>query len=95
MRILGPIVCAKALVVATAQSERSAGAPVRAEPVGDEDRRRKALLAKKLAHQPHRGLRIPPPLDQHVQDFAFLVDGAPEPKTLATNADHHLVEMPG
>jgi len=33
-------------------------------------------------------------LDQHVEDLALVIDGAPEIHPLAGDAHHHLVEMP-
>jgi hypothetical protein len=34
------------------------------------------------------------PLDEHVQDDAFVIHGSPQPHALAADLHHHLVQMP-
>jgi hypothetical protein len=49
----------------------------------------------KLTEEPYRCVGIAPVLDEYVDDIAVLVDGAIEIMLFATNADKHLVNMPG
>jgi hypothetical protein len=53
-----------------------------------------ALLLEKLAHQPQRGPAVAAALQQHVEDLALVVDGAPQIHPPAGDPNHHLVEMP-
>jgi len=47
------------------------------------------LASEKLAHQPQRCPAVAAALDQHVEDFAFVVDGAPEIHPRAGDPNHH------
>ena len=52
------------------------------------------MLLQELAHElPGRSL-VPLGLDQHVEDLAFSIDGAPEIHLLAADPDEHLVQVP-
>jgi hypothetical protein len=55
--------------------------------------RHKPLLSEKLAHQPQRRPAVAATLDQHIKDFAFVVDGTREIHPLAGNPDNHLVQV--
>ena len=59
------------------QAKMPQGRAVRAELVGDQQLRREALFPEQLAHQPDRRALVAPPLNQHVEDFALVIDGAP------------------
>ena len=56
---------------------------MRAQLVGDQQRRCRALSLKKLAHQAQRRPAVTPGLNQHVEHLAFMVDGTPEIHPLA------------
>jgi hypothetical protein len=56
---------------------------MRAQLVGDQQLRCRALSLKKLAHQPQRRPAVTPGLNQHVEHLAFMVDGTPEIHPLA------------
>ncbi len=49
---------------------------------------------KQLLHQLFGGFRISLPLNEEVQNFAFIVHGAPEPIALPLDDDHHLIKVP-
>src|SRR5919112_4021793 len=66
MRVLGPIVHAQPLLVPTGQAKSLERRAVGAELVRDRQLRRKAVLAKQLAHQPHGCSLVPARLDQDV-----------------------------
>ena len=94
MRILGPIVLAQALLVASRQSDFGLCRAVRAQPVGNQHIRREALFLEQLAHQFHGCSLVAPSLHQQVENLAFVVNRAPQPELPARNHHGHLVEMP-
>ena len=51
---------------------------VGAQLVGDQQLRCEALFLEQLAHQPECCLRISPTLNEHVENLALVVDGAPQ-----------------
>ena len=52
------------------------------------------LFLEQLAHQLHGCSAVAPPLHQEIENFAFIVDRAPEPELLPRDRYGHLVEMP-
>jgi len=48
------------------------------------------LLLEQLAHQPQRRPAVASALNQHVEDLALVVDGAPKIHPLASDPHHHL-----
>src|ERR1700746_2262085 len=94
MRILRPIVFPKPLLMPTGQLQRPERRGVGAQLVGDQQLGGEALLLEQLAHQPQRRPAVAATLDQHVEDLALVIDGAPEIRPLAGDAHHHLVQMP-
>jgi hypothetical protein len=52
------------------------------------------LLLEQLLHQLFGGFRISLPLDEEVQNFAFIINGAPKPIRFASDDDHHFIEVP-
>jgi hypothetical protein len=67
---------------------------VRAQLIGYQQLRHESLLFEQLAHQSRGRPAVAPALYQHVEDLALVVDGTPETHPLASNTDHHLVQMP-
>ena len=53
-----------------------------------------ALVLEQLAQRPQRSAGIATLLDQHVQDFAFVVDRTPQPRPLAADLHQNFIEMP-
>src|ERR1700688_4394332 len=94
MRILGPIVLAQALLVASQQSDCGLCRAVRAKLIGHQHIGREALFLEQLAHQFHRCSFVAPSLHEQVENLAFVVNRAPEPELPAHNRYGHLVEMP-
>ena len=95
MRVLGPIVFAQALFMASAQSHFRFCRRIRAQLVSDQHLRREALfLELQLAHQFHRCSLVAPTLHKQIENLAFVVDRAPQPELPAANNHGHLVEMP-
>jgi hypothetical protein len=78
MRILGSVVAPSASLVALREPEITGCSPIRSEIIRDELVWDKAVLLQKLAHKFQRRPFVPFRLDQHVEDLAFGIDGAPK-----------------
>ena len=52
------------------------------------------MLSEQLAHQTQRRPAIATALDQHIKDFAFVIDGTPEIHPPAGNPNHHFIQVP-
>ena len=52
------------------------------------------LVVQKTSEQLQGRLCVPPALDNEVEDFALIVNRAPEVHPLPTDPADHLVEMP-
>lgn len=51
---------------------------VGAIPVGDNRRGHEPLVLQQLAHQAQCCILVAPGLNENVEDFAFIIDGAPQ-----------------
>ena len=82
MRIIGPVVCAQAPVMASRQSNFGLRRAVRAQFVRYQHLGCKALLLEQPAHQFHSCRLVAPSLHEEVENFAFVVDcAAPQART--------------
>src|SRR5215207_2657965 len=94
VRVLGAVVLAQPLLMARSHPKLTAGAGVGRQPIGHEHVRSIALLPQELAHEPEGCGFVPAWLHEHVQDLALAIDRSPQPQTLASDHDRHLVEVP-
>src|SRR6202045_1720990 len=94
MGIFGAIVLPQSLLMRAGQLEVPEGRAVGAKLVGREQFRREALFLEQLAHQPDCRPLVAPALNQHVENLALVIDGAPQVHPFASNPNHHLVEVP-
>ena len=94
MRDFGPVVPPQALLVTRGQIKRRERRCIRSQLVRHDDSRGEALVLEKVAHQLQRRALVASALHDDVENFALVVDRAPEVHLLATDPDHHLVEMP-
>jgi hypothetical protein len=94
VRILGPIVLAQALLMASRQAQFCLGRSVGSRPVGHQYVRRKALLLEQSAHEFRSRLGVASPLHQQVENLALIVDRPPEPEPPAADQNRHFIEMP-
>lgn len=94
MAVLGSIIQPSMLAMLDAGHDRSLGRAVAREFVGDHHARCYALLLEQLPQQALGSLCIPAALDQDIEHGSVLVDGAPQPMLLASDADHNLIKMP-
>jgi hypothetical protein len=94
MRILRSIVAPSATLVAFYDSKMIDCGGIRSQLICDELVWDKAIFLQQLAHQFKRRLFVPPSLDQHVEDLAFGVDGAPQIDHPAIDFQIDFVQMP-
>ena len=78
MRILRSIVAPSTAFMAFCDPKIPRRCTVRSQIICDELVWDKAIFLQKLAHQFKRRPFVPPSLDQHVEDLALGVDGAPQ-----------------
>jgi hypothetical protein len=67
---------------------------VRWQAIGDDRLRSHVLIAEETLQQFRRSAGVAVFLHDEVQNFAFIIDGAPQKDALAGDAANHLVEMP-
>jgi hypothetical protein len=91
MRILRAIILPQSLLMRAGQAQVPESSSVGAELIGGEQFRREALFPE-LAHQPECRPLVAAALHQHVEDLAFMIDGAPQVHPFAGNPDHDLVK---
>ena len=94
MRVFSTIIRPLVIDVLSRQAEGSNGDMVGSELIGCNPGRRHSLFLQQSAHQFQRRLRVPPGLDEKIEDFAFIVDRSPQPVTPPSNDDDHFIEMP-
>ena len=94
MRILRSIVAPSAAFMAFCDFKIPGCSSIRSEVICDQLVRGKAIFLQQLAHQFERRPLVPPGLDQHVEDLALGVDGAPEIDHATIDLEIDLVEMP-
>ena len=92
MRILSPIVRAQAPLMASRQPDFGLCRAVRAQFVCHQHVRREALFLKQLPQQFHGCSLVESTLHKQVEDLAFIVNRAPQPKLPARNRHGHLVD---
>ena len=95
MRILRSIVAPSTAFMAFCDSKITGCSSIRSEVICDQLVWDKAIFLQKLAHQFKRRPLVPPGLDQHVEDFALGVDGAPQIDHAAIDFQIDFVQMPG
>jgi hypothetical protein len=94
MRILGPIVFPSTTLMAALDPEIAGGCAIRPQVVRDQPIGNKAVFLQKFAHQFQRGMLVSLGLDQHIEDLAFGVDGAPQIDQPASDFQIDFVKMP-
>src|SRR5438477_7843656 len=76
MGVFSAIVFSEAPIVRAVEAQLPESRAVGAQLVGNQQLRCEALFLKQLAHKPKCRLRIAPTLNEHVEDFTLVVDGA-------------------
>ena len=94
MRILRSIVAPSATLVAFCDSKMTGCGGIRSQLICDELVWDKAIFLQQLAHQSKRRPFVPPSLDQHIEDLALGVDGAPQIDHPTIDFQIDFVQMP-
>jgi len=94
MRILRSIVAPSTAFITFSDSKITGCTSIRSEIICDELVGDKAIFLQQLAHQFGRRPFVPPGLDQHVEDFALGIHGAPEVDQATIDFEMNLIEMP-
>ena len=92
MRILRSIVAPSATLVAFCDSKMTGCGGIRSQLICDELVWDKAIFLQQLAHQFKRRPFVPPSLDQHVEDLALGVDGAPQVNRASIDLEIDLIQ---
>src|SRR5271166_4700245 len=94
MRILRPVVSPLASAMPMRDPKIAGGGAVRSQFVRDQSLRQEAIFFQKLAHEFQRRALVPFRLDQHIEDLALGVDGAPQINHAAIDLEIDFIEMP-
>jgi hypothetical protein len=94
MRILRSIVTPSTAFMAFSDSKITGCSSIRSEIICDELVGDKAIFLQQLAHQFGRRPLVASGLDQHVEDFALGIHGAPEVDQATIDLEIDLIEMP-
>ena len=81
--------------MAILDTESAGSYAIRPQVVRDQHLGNEAVFLQKLAHRLQHGPLVPFRLDQHVEDLAFGVDGAPQIDHAAIDFQVGLNQMPG
>src|SRR5512139_2372350 len=95
MRVFSPVVAPSAAPVVLLDAEVAGSGAIRPQVVGNQQVWNEAVLLQQLAHELQRGPLVAPGLDQHIEDLAFSVDGAPQIDQAAIDLQVDLIKMPG
>jgi hypothetical protein len=94
MGVLGAIVLPEPLLMRAGQAKVPERRSVGAELVSRQQFRREAQFAEELTHQSERRAFVASPLHQHIEDFALMIDGAPQVHPPAGDPQDHLIKVP-
>src|SRR5918911_97645 len=94
MGVFGAIVLSEASIMRAAEAQLPESRAVGAQLVGDQQLRCEPQFLEQLARQPECRLRIAPTLNEHVEDLALVVDGAPQIHPFPGDPNDHFVEVP-
>ena len=95
MRILGTIVFSqptRTVTIGTAELARRGA--IGRQAVSDDCLRMDALALQQFPEESQCRPLVSPLLHQHIEDFAFVIDGPPEIHPPPGDPHHHLVQMP-
>jgi hypothetical protein len=95
MRILGWIVAPSTTFMSSCDSKITGSGSIRSQIVRDKLVWDKAILLQQLAHEFQRRALVPPALDQHIEDLALGIHGAPKIDHAAGDFQIDFVQMPG
>ena len=76
------------------EAEVTGSSAIRPQVVSDQSIGNETVFLQQLAHELHRGMLVPLRLDQHIEDLALRVDGAPQVDHAAIDLEIDLIQMP-
>ena len=94
MRILGPVILPATALLAALDPEIAGRGAIRPQVVGDHPIWNEAVFLQEFAHQFQRGMLASLGLDQHIEAFAFGVDGSPQRNHAASDFQIDFIQMP-
>jgi hypothetical protein len=95
MRVLRSIVLPQATwSMAISAAELTDCSAIGSQAVGDDRLRTHVLVFQQLPEELPGGTLVASRLDEHVEDFAFVIDGSPQVHPPPADPHHHLVEVP-
>src|SRR5665213_4611777 len=80
--------------MAARDTELACSSAIGGQPIGADGLGTDTGVLQQLSEQTHRSFGIATFLDEHVEDFAFVVDSPPEPHPFARDLHNHLVQVP-
>src|SRR5271157_6562933 len=89
-----PVVLPSPAVMQVVDAESEGRCAVGPQIIRDQSIRNDGVFPQKLAHQFQRGVLVAPGLDQHIQNLALAVDGAPQVNHAPIDFQIDLVKMP-
>ena len=88
------VVGSEALIMPGGKAQAPERRPIGSKFVGHDPARREAQPLQQPSHDLRWGFGVSFGLEEEVENFTFIVDGAPEPVAPASVYDGHLIEMP-
>src|SRR5450631_657523 len=95
MRILGSVVAPSTTLMSFCDSKITGSSSIRSQIICDELVWDKTIFLQKLAHEFQGGPLVPPALDQHIEDLALSIHGAPKIDHAAIDLEIDFIQMPG
>src|SRR5258708_24960095 len=94
MRVLRSIVLPPTTLMVFLDPEVTGSSAIRPQVVSDQSIGNEAVFLKQFAHELQRGMLVPFRLDQHIEDLALGIDGAPQVNHAAIDLEIDLIQMP-
>jgi hypothetical protein len=77
MRVLHSIILPPTALMVLLDPEVASSGAIRPQVVGDQSMGNETVFLQQLSHELLRGMLVPFRLDQHIEDLALGIDGAP------------------
>src|SRR4030088_1350854 len=94
MRVLRSIVLPPTTLMVFLNPEVTGSSAIRPQVVSDQSIGNETVFLKQFAHELQRGMLVPFRLDQHIEDLALGVDGAPQVDHAPIDLEINLIQMP-
>src|SRR5712664_69210 len=94
MRVLRSIVLPPTTLMVLLDPKVAGGGGIRPQVVGDQSSGNETVFLQQLSHEPHCGMLVAFRLDQHIEDLALGIDGAPQVDHAAIDLEIDFIQMP-